>query len=147
MATVVATRRLAPLDWTRHESSIRQLYVEDGMGLSAVRNKMAKEYGFHARHERPFPPETFKANDLGSKSQYETQLKKWGLRKNHTSAVWKTITQILQSRRLLGKKTSVFFDGHLIPEVRVQREISRHGSLAIRNRRNQGISSSCSILL
>ena len=93
----------------------------------------------------PHSPETCEANNLGSKSQYETQFKKWGLRKNHTSAVWKTIAQILQSRRSLGKKTSVFFDGHLIPEVRVQREISRHDSLAIRNRRKQGISSSCDL--
>lgn len=49
MASVVATRRLAPLDWARHESTIRRLYVEDDMGLSALRNKMAKEFGFHAR--------------------------------------------------------------------------------------------------
>ena len=49
MASVVETRRLDLLDWARHESKIRQLYVGDGMDLSAVRNKMAKEYGFHAR--------------------------------------------------------------------------------------------------
>ncbi|PMD60174.1 ankyrin [Hyaloscypha bicolor E] len=120
MASVVATRRLAPLDWARHESTIRQLYVGDDMGLSAVRNKMANEFGFHA-----------------SKSQFETQLKKWGLRKNHTSAVWKIIAHNLHHRQLVGKKTAVFFDGHLIPDVRVQREISRHGSLAIRKRQSQ----------
>lgn len=49
MASVVATRRLTPLDWARHEITIRQLYVGDDMDLSAVRNKMAKEFGFHAR--------------------------------------------------------------------------------------------------
>jgi len=49
MASVVATRRLAPLDWARHESTIRRLYVEDDIGLSDLRKKMAKEFGFHAR--------------------------------------------------------------------------------------------------
>jgi hypothetical protein len=93
----------------------------------------------------PKARKTYEANGRRSKSQFETQLKKWGLRKNHTSVVWKIIAQISQHRQLVGKKTAVFFDGHLIPDVRVQRETSRHGSLAIRKRQNQGIPSSPSI--
>ena len=76
-----------------------------------------------------------------SKSQYETQFKKWGLRKNHKREDWKAVARSIQRREKLGnKKTEVFLDGRSVSNAKLHGEIKRHGCLPREGNAHSGIS-------
>ncbi|KAJ3541783.1 hypothetical protein NM208_g4443 [Fusarium decemcellulare] len=120
MASTVATKRIPEQEWARHESTIRQLYLENDKGLQDVMEHMAGSCGFHA-----------------SKSQYETRFKKWGIVKNRKRVEWKVVAQHVERRKAAGKKSDVFINGAPVSEARVQREMTRLGY-----RPSRGLSSS-----
>ncbi|KAF4456840.1 ankyrin repeat [Fusarium albosuccineum] len=120
MSNAVATKRIPEQEWARHESTIRQLYLENDKGLQDVMEHMASSCGFYA-----------------SKSQYETRFKKWGIAKNRKRVEWKVVAQHVEHRKAAGKKSDVFINGALVSEARVQREMTRIGY-----RPSRGLSSS-----
>jgi hypothetical protein len=61
------------------------------------------------------------ANRHGSKSQYETRLKKWGFGKYN----WHAISSTIDSRKLGGKESMVFLDGKAISNSKIRKEMQR----------------------
>jgi hypothetical protein len=62
-----------------------------------------------------------------SKSQYETQFRKWKIRKNLTKPGWKRIIQYLNQNVLNLEHCEIVFQGVVLPKDRVSREIARYG--------------------
>ena len=63
------------------------------------------------------------------KNQYVTQFKKWGWRKNITTAEWDLIDKVLTTRKKKGRESEVYLNNICIPDARVRKEISRHVTL------------------
>lgn len=66
------------------------------------------------------------ANLKHSKSQYETCLRNWGIRKNIRASEWALMASQIEARKLKGKDTDVYLNGILLPSKRVQREAKRY---------------------
>jgi len=62
-----------------------------------------------------------------SESQYERQLKAWGIRKNCTRDEWRLVTRAVEERRRQGKDSAVLIRGIKQPSERVSRELARSG--------------------
>jgi hypothetical protein len=65
-----------------------------------------------------------------SKSQYETQFRKWRIRKNLTKSEWKRIIQNLNQNALDLGNWEIVFQGVVVSKDRVLREIARYGPAA-----------------
>ena len=59
------------------------------------------------------------------KAQFERRFKKWGFRKNSTSAEWTVILSHVKRRQRLGKDTHLYIDGKLIADAKIKKEETR----------------------
>ena len=66
---------------------------------------------------------------MNSKAQYETQLKKWNIRKNLTNEEWNYTLLQVRKRKFDGKESDVYLNGRVVPEKRIKKEMSRHFTL------------------
>lgn len=66
--------------------------------------------------------------ELCSKAQYETRLKKWGYRKYASKDLWKVIFYILALRQSQGKQSEVYLHGELLTEDKIKKEWKRYQS-------------------
>jgi hypothetical protein len=66
--------------------------------------------------------------NFNSKGRYETQFRKWDLRKNLKSSEWKWVSHRIQKRKREGKKSVVYFSRVAIAPEKVKKEISRHNA-------------------
>ncbi|KAI4917734.1 hypothetical protein J4E85_009826 [Alternaria conjuncta] len=85
------------------------LFVDQGKTLSKVAEIM-KIYGLYA-----------------SESQYERQLKTWGIRKNRTRDEWHLINRVVEERRRQGKESIVLINGVEQSKEKLDREFARSG--------------------
>ncbi|CAG8953347.1 hypothetical protein HYFRA_00003558 [Hymenoscyphus fraxineus] len=83
--------------------------MKQDMKLSELREVMKREHSFNA-----------------SKTQYETQFRRWGWRKNLTQSEWEYLGKHITKRKKSGKASEVIFNGHVVPSKKVNKEISRH---------------------
>ncbi|KAJ5214098.1 hypothetical protein N7449_001267 [Penicillium cf. viridicatum] len=86
---------MANLDWEAHKAEVERLYIHEDKSLKEVIQTMGAVHGF-----------------CKSKSQYETQFAKWGLKKYHMgSKKWKLLNQSLkkeaQTKRSMSKEFSL----------------------------------------
>lgn len=97
---------MANLDWETHKAEVERLYIHEDKPLKEVVQTMGAVHGF-----------------CKSKSQYETQFAKWGLKKYHMgSKKWKLLNQSLKKR---GADEEVYVQGAFFEPKRVKREIGR----------------------
>ncbi|OJJ01298.1 hypothetical protein ASPVEDRAFT_82823 [Aspergillus versicolor CBS 583.65] len=93
--------------WDAHRAEIEQLYIQENRTLKYIAEFMTSK-GFRK-----------------TKSQYETQFKKWGLRKKQTvprNANWDFIARRVEKRkRLHGKESEVVIDEETIPREKVRK--------------------------
>ena len=66
---------------------------------------------------------------MSSKAQYETQLRKWNIRKNLTNEEWNYTLLQVRKRKFDGKESDVYLNGRMVAEKRVKKEMSRHFTL------------------
>lgn len=66
---------------------------------------------------------------MNSKAQYETQLKKWDIRKNLTNEEWNYTLLKVRKRKFHGIESDVYLNGRTVPEKRIKKEMSRHFTL------------------
>ncbi|KAI1452183.1 hypothetical protein F4805DRAFT_463019 [Annulohypoxylon moriforme] len=113
--------RAKPLDpacWEEHEETISTLYENNG--LKEVMRIMLEEHGFEA-----------------SRSQFEKQVRKWKLKKNHTKEEWSAISRNIAHNRM-GKQSHVYYNGKLIATPKARRAAWRHGFISETERITQG---------
>ncbi|PQE30341.1 Ankyrin repeat-containing domain protein [Rutstroemia sp. NJR-2017a WRK4] len=97
-------------DWESHKDLLKGLYLTEKKSLG---------------HIIKYMNDTFMFNH--SKSQYETRFKKWGFRKNMNDGDWKRVYKKFQQRKLNRRpESAVLFNGVLIPQDKVKKEIARH---------------------
>ncbi|BCS18261.1 uncharacterized protein APUU_11089A [Aspergillus puulaauensis] len=97
---------MADDSWDAHRAEIEQLYIQDNKTLKCIAEFMSSK-GFRK-----------------TKSQYETQFKKWGLRKKQTvprNTDWNFIAKRVEKRKRLGKENEVVIDGETIPSEKVRK--------------------------
>jgi hypothetical protein len=116
--------------WDCHKQTIERLYVKEGKRLESsdgVIEFMGKHHNFHATYVY----HCINIHKLmpASKSQYETQFRKWRLRKNLTKLEWKRIIRYLNQNTLDLEHREIVFQGVVLSKDRVLREIARHGSI------------------
>ncbi|EPE33291.1 Ankyrin repeat-containing protein [Glarea lozoyensis ATCC 20868] len=99
-------------EWDRFKNIIYDLYIVKKYSLEGpkgVMKVMEDRYNFKA-----------------TKAQYEKKLRDWGFRRNRSSEAWKMAGQKIDLRTKIGKRSSVYLNGQLVPARRVNREVSRH---------------------
>ena len=68
---------------------------------------------------------------VGSKSGFETQLKKWEFKKRSKGEDWKALNYKIEKRKRQGKDTLLYHEGSLMPHKKRQKELSRQGYLSV----------------
>lgn len=107
----VLADRIANATWEQHRETINRLFILQNRkleGPEGVIQVMSKVHGFRA-----------------TKPQYEARLRSWNIRKKITDREWIVILLHVHARAQHGKKTLVIFNGALLNEERVAREINR----------------------
>ncbi|KAI1127479.1 ankyrin repeat-containing domain protein [Nemania abortiva] len=101
---------MASDDWERHKATILHLYLLEKAPLRHVVSCMQKNHGF-----------------AKTKSQYEYQLKKWGVKKKIGKKYWQNLRQ--QLKRRTGKESEVILFGIPVSPSRVRKETRRYTSI------------------
>ncbi|KAJ5855761.1 uncharacterized protein N7529_009705 [Penicillium soppii] len=100
--------------WGRHREELKSLWLEQRMTVQQVQDYMSKMHNFWKEEH-----------------QYSRQFKKWGFKKNLTEKEWIFVASRGEKRKRDGKDFGpVRMHGHLIPEAKVRKEISRHVTLS-----------------
>ncbi|KAH7096050.1 hypothetical protein FB567DRAFT_624222 [Paraphoma chrysanthemicola] len=116
--------RISDALWEYYREAIVDLFICRNVKLSGpggVIDLMGERYGFRA-----------------SSSQYEARFKQWGLRKKITEPEWRAILPRIEMRAEQGRRTEVMFNGVVLDEERIQRELARRSSSKLRERFLQG---------
>ncbi|KAF4628877.1 hypothetical protein G7Y89_g9276 [Cudoniella acicularis] len=101
------TRTITDAEWGVHKGVIEKLY--QNKTLSEVMTLMKQDHGFIAK-----------------KAQYTRKFKQWNFSKNSTSDKWKFVARKLEKRKHEGKESETYINGKLIPNKKIQKEISRY---------------------
>jgi Clr5 domain len=112
--------------WEFHKSTILDLYLTEDMTLEKVMAHMKQNHGFDARCSPHMACSSLDLTNFNSKGRYETQFRKWNLRKNLRSSEWKYVSHRIQKRKKEGKESVVYFNRDAIAPEKVKKEISRH---------------------
>ncbi|KAI4949363.1 hypothetical protein J4E91_005102 [Alternaria rosae] len=113
MARVLAGR-IPDEVWDSHKLAIGELYIGEDRklcGSEGVMDIMMRRYGFSP-----------------TKSQYESKIASWGMRKKITDKEWNAILPRVQEREERGRQTHVTFNGILVDGKRIGRELDRRRS-------------------
>ncbi|EMD92817.1 hypothetical protein COCC4DRAFT_139707 [Bipolaris maydis ATCC 48331] len=97
--------------WDQHRETIHRLFILQNRkleGPEGVMQVMSKVHGFSA-----------------TKPQYEARFRSWNIRKKITEREWVSIVLHVHARAQQGRKTQVMFNGTVLDEDRVAREINR----------------------
>ncbi|KAI0142638.1 ankyrin repeat-containing domain protein [Xylariaceae sp. FL1272] len=97
-------------DWEQNKTIILTQYLLERLSLQDVASYMEENHGFTKK-----------------KSQYEYQLKKWGVKKNVSREFWQYAGYRINQR--LPKKTKLTLFGVHLPETKVQKEILRYTTI------------------
>ncbi|KAI3481311.1 hypothetical protein L1887_56409 [Cichorium endivia] len=108
--------------WEFHKDTIRTLYIVRNEPLKDVIIHMREEHGFDKRYENKHLTFLLHRLQRYSKSQYENQLRKWGLRKNSKGSRWKDVHRKCQVREKQGKKNAVYKNGRRVEDDRLIKE-------------------------
>ncbi|OTA80359.1 hypothetical protein M434DRAFT_17771 [Hypoxylon sp. CO27-5] len=111
MPSSSTTRRISPSEWKIHKDRILELYIHQKLALlgdDGVIETMKKE-GFTA-----------------TKSQYETQLRVWEIRKYRTSKEWVGIISEIQQNQRRGGINDIHPLDRVMPPSRIERACRRH---------------------
>ncbi|KAI1263222.1 hypothetical protein F5Y18DRAFT_395039 [Xylariaceae sp. FL1019] len=103
---------MPPNPWEEHKAMIECLYLLENLKLEDVRSRMEEEHGFHK-----------------TKSQYEYQLKKWGIRKNRSREDWRYMTHRVRKRAGQGKMSNIMLCGMDLSSAKVRREMHRYTAI------------------
>ncbi|EUC40707.1 hypothetical protein COCMIDRAFT_52771, partial [Bipolaris oryzae ATCC 44560] len=106
--------RIDDATWNQHRETIHRLFILENRkleGPEGVMEVMSRVHSFHW--------------SSSSKAQYEARLRSWNLRKKITEREWAVVLLHVHTRARHGKKTLVIFNGALLDEERVTREINR----------------------
>lgn len=121
----------ATLDWAKHESEIRDLFVSKGRTLNEVQAHMREKHNFEARyidHHSMLSYWIIKlTTQKSSARQYKSRFPKL---KNVKAEEWIWIGQEMQHRAALGKESEPYLHDNPLPLDRVVREIARHKNKA-----------------
>lgn len=112
--------------WESHKSTILSLYFTESMTLAKVMEHMKQNHGFDARCSPHMAHSSLCLTNVNSKGCYETQFRKWNLRKNLRSSEWEYVSHRIQKRKREGKESVVYFNRVAIAPEKVKKEISRH---------------------
>ncbi|OJJ70060.1 hypothetical protein ASPBRDRAFT_56797 [Aspergillus brasiliensis CBS 101740] len=106
---------MADSDWAPFRAEIERLYAHENQTLTEVMNYLTTKHDFHR-----------------TKSQYERQLRRWGLRKYQARQTdWRFIGRRIDKRKRESNKDSeVFVDGIQQPLQKVRRERYRKAFLS-----------------
>ncbi|KAL1794508.1 hypothetical protein ACET3X_007929 [Alternaria dauci] len=113
-ASRVLAERIDDGIWEQYRNNIRELYISEDRtldGHEGVMDIMTKRYGFSP-----------------TKSQYQSKLAAWAVRKKITNKEWNTILPRIQERTQRGRQTEVMFNGIRVDEKRIERELDRRRS-------------------
>ncbi|KAI0103960.1 hypothetical protein GGR51DRAFT_561338 [Nemania sp. FL0031] len=102
------TTRIPPREWETRKDRLNQLYVERGLpllGQNGVMTTMANE-GF-----------------IATKSQYETQFRSWGWRKNMSRPEWEDIIHAREQGEAAGPIT---LGGRVLSDTRSRTALRRY---------------------
>ncbi|KAI0155291.1 hypothetical protein GGR57DRAFT_464744 [Xylariaceae sp. FL1272] len=103
---------MPPNQWEEHKVTIQCLYLLDNLKLEDVRSRMREEHGFDMK-----------------KYQYEYQLKKWGIKKNHTREEWRYLTHKVRKRKQAGKMSIIELSGIPLAPDKARREMHRYTTI------------------
>ncbi|EUC38348.1 hypothetical protein COCCADRAFT_43453, partial [Bipolaris zeicola 26-R-13] len=107
----VLADRIDNATWDQHRETIHRLFILQKRkleGPEGVMHVMSKVHGFSA-----------------TEAQYEKRFKLWNIRKKITDREWSVVLSHVHVRAQHGEKTDVIFNGALLDEERVAREINR----------------------
>ncbi|XP_014561339.1 hypothetical protein COCVIDRAFT_56497, partial [Bipolaris victoriae FI3] len=110
----VLADRIDNATWDQHRETIHRLFILQNRkleGPEGVMHVMSKVHGFSA-----------------TEAQYENHFKLWNIRKKVTDREWSVVLSHVHVRAQHGEKTDVIFNGALLDEERVAREINRRVS-------------------
>ncbi|KAH8591385.1 ankyrin repeat-containing domain protein [Bisporella sp. PMI_857] len=110
----------AKINWERVETVIRTLYLEQDLSLPKLMKEMEEKYDFKA-----------------TKYQYESQFKKWDIRKYRTAQEWRIVSQKVTKRKREQKETEVILNGISINSKKLRKEILRHRPSLIQSKTSQ----------
>lgn len=121
----------AALNWAKHESEIRDLFVSQEKTLNEVMAHMKEEHNFEARYINPRSILSYWIIKLTiqkfSARQYKSRFPKL---KNVRAEEWIWIAQEMHHRAELGKKSTPYLHDKPLPLDRVVRETARHKNKA-----------------
>jgi len=120
--------------WQVHMNTIRTAYQSRPLkagrdGREGVIEFMAREHNFVATYVNSCVQAALahNTNPLGRKAQYERKFREWNFHKRPQDKDWKTLGKVIKRRERIGKKSSVFTGGFLVPESTIKKELSRQG--------------------
>ncbi|KAH9908682.1 ankyrin repeat-containing domain protein [Xylariomycetidae sp. FL2044] len=101
---------MPPDEWEKHKADILHLFLLESLPLHRVVARMSEQHGFEKK-----------------KSQYEYQLKKWGIKKKLSKDIWRYVAH--KARQKGGQVPRVTLFGLPYPEDKVRREMRRYQSI------------------
>jgi hypothetical protein len=113
MGTVTKAGRIDEGLWHRHRPTIERFYIREQKrleGKGGVHEYMRKHHSFTASYARCLGSTEFILTSR-SKSQYENNSKKWGLRKDLTRVEWRRTIQHMKHNSLSGEQVQILFQG------------------------------------
>ncbi|KAI5923627.1 hypothetical protein F4810DRAFT_668205 [Camillea tinctor] len=103
MSPHLVTAEVSNEEWACHKKTVLDLYLGEDLSHVKLAERMANDHGF-----------------IASPSQFETQLRKWGARKNLKTHEWKPIFERLD-RIPQGTKSRVIISGRVVTKERLHR--------------------------
>ncbi|KAI0178912.1 hypothetical protein GGR52DRAFT_278980 [Hypoxylon sp. FL1284] len=109
-----APRKILLAEWEDHKDRIVELYLDKHLTLSSC---AGREGVIETMEKEGF---------VATKSQYEAQLRKWGVRKNMKLSEWKSAIPDIESRRQRGEALPIRLSGRTIPSSRINKARRRY---------------------
>ncbi|GAP92889.1 putative multiple ankyrin repeats single kh domain [Rosellinia necatrix] len=113
---------MATSDWEQHKAIILHIYILENTPLNQLISYMQQKHNF-----------------TKTKSQYEYQFKKWGVKKNLRKKDWQHLPHQLQNRR--GKQSEITLLGAPLSPSRVRKAMQRYTAIPTANEFGQRPSS------
>ncbi|KAI8629980.1 ankyrin repeat-containing domain protein [Xylariaceae sp. FL1651] len=113
---------MASDDWERHKATILNAFLLQKTPLHEVVSYMQHEHNF-----------------VKKKSQYEYQLKKWGIKKKMPKEVWRYVGHKIRKRK--GKRSEITLFGVPLSEEKVHKETQRYMAIPTANEFGEGLPS------
>ncbi|RPA93951.1 TPR-like protein [Choiromyces venosus 120613-1] len=102
------TREIASWEWDNIRDIFEDLYIDQGITLKAIRQRLAEEHGFYA-----------------NETQYKKKIRKWDIQKNLSREKMVAIVRLLDHRTAQGLRTEFSFNSRPLSYERIERSRKR----------------------